>query len=481
MVFAGLRGPALLLAASAMMSACAPVPNLGVAPATRSPEQLASSRSLSDAGGSAAAVSAQWPADSWWQAYGDAQLDTLIREALAASPDLAVATARLRQAQGYAQQAGAALLPSIDATGNAGYVEQSQNNGIPPAFVPGGWEQTGRVSIGFAFDPDLWGRNRAALAAAKSDEEAARYGVAEARLALTTAIASNYAELTRLHAQRAVLAATLTNREEALSLVNGRNRAGLDSDLALRQAQGRVPAARAELAATDEAIALTRNAIAALLGDGPDRALTITPPTLVVEQVRGVPADASIALIGRRPDIAAARAGVEAAASRIKVARAAFMPNISLSGLIGLQSLGFDQLFESGSRYGNAGAAITLPIFRGGALAGQYRGARGTYDEAVAHYDGTLVQALRQVADTMASRQALGRRLSETRLSLQHATEAHALARRRYEAGLSTYLDVLTAQDAVLQGQRAVADMETRAFALDVTMVRALGGGFTHS
>jgi NodT family efflux transporter outer membrane factor (OMF) lipoprotein len=284
-----------------------------------------------------------------------------------------------------------------------------------------------------------------------------------------------------LHAQRAVLAATLTNREEALSLVSGRNRAGLDSDLALRQAQGRVPAARAELAATDEAIALTRNAIAALLGDGPDRALTITPPTLVVEQVRGVPADASIALIGRRPDIAAARAGVEAAASRIKVARAAFMPNISLSGLIGLQSLGFNQLFESGSRYGNAGAAITLPIFRGGALAGQYRGARGTYDEAVAHYDGTLVQALRQVADTMASRQALGQRLSETRLSLRHATEAHALARRRYEAGLSTYLDVLTAQDAVLQGQRAVADMETRAFALDVTMVRALGGGFTHS
>jgi len=114
-------------------------------------------------------------------------------------------------------------------------------------------------------------------------------------------------------------------------------------------------------------------------------------------------------------------------------------------------------------------------------LAGQLRGARGQYDEAVAHYDGTVVQALRQVADTLVSRQALDERLTETRLSLRHASEAYGLARQRYTSGLSNYLDVLTAEEGVLQARRALADLETRAFALDVAMVRALGGGFAHS
>ena len=467
-----LRGLAMLLAGSATLTACASVPDLGARPEIAAPQSIASAASLS-------ADSAEWPAAGWWQGYGDAQLDTLMREAIAGSPDLRMAAARLRQADAYARQAGAALAPQIDATSSAGFVQQSENNGVPAQFVPDGWESTAKVGIGFSLDLDLWGKNRATLAAAKSDALAARYEVEEAQLTLTASIASSYAELARLHAQRDVLDRTVQNRLETLKLVSDRVFAGLDNQAALKQARSRVPAAKAELAATDEAIALTKNSIAALTGAGPDRALTISRPTVALENARSVPSNASIDLVGRRPDIAAALAGVDAQSSRIKAARAAFYPNINLSGLIGLQSLGIGNLAQGSSLYGNAGPAISLPIFHGGEISAQYRGTRAQYDEAVARYDATVIAALHDVADTLVSRRALGDRLAYSLASMKDAESAHALSRQRYERGLSSYLDVLSNEENVLQARRSVADLQARAFTLDVQMVRSLGGGFT--
>ncbi len=467
-----LRGLAMLLAGSATLTACASVPDLGARPEIAAPQSIASAASLS-------ADAAEWPAAGWWQGYGDAQLDTLMREAIAGSPDLRMAAARLRQADAYARQAGAALAPQIDATGSAGFVQQSENNGVPAQFVPDGWESTAKVGIGFSLDLDLWGKNRATLAAAKSDALAARYEVEEAQLTLTAAIASSYAELARLHAQRDVLDRTVQNRLETLKLVSDRVFAGLDNQAALKQARSRVPAAKAELAATDEAIALTKNSIAALTGAGPDRALTISRPAVALENARSVPSNASIDLVGRRPDIAAALAGVDAQSSRIKAARAAFYPNINLSGLIGLQSLGIGNLAQGSSLYGNAGPAISLPIFHGGAISAQYRGTRAQYDEAVARYNATVIAALHDVADTLVSRRSLGDRLAYSLAAMKDAESAHALSRQRYERGLSSYLDVLSNEENVLQARRSVADLQARAFTLDVQMVRSLGGGFT--
>jgi NodT family efflux transporter outer membrane factor (OMF) lipoprotein len=237
-------GLALLLAGSATLSACSSIPDLGARPEIRPVEQLSSAESFRSA-------AAEWPAMGWWKGYGDPQLNRLMDEAVAGAPDLKAAAARLRQAQGYAQQAGAALAPSIDTSASTGFVQQSENNGVPAQFVPDGWKSTGKVGLGFSFDLDLWGKNRAALAAAKSDAEAARYELEEAQLVLTTSIAATYADLAKLHAQRDVIEATIANRTETLRLVSGRVDAGLDNQAALKQAQSRVPAARAELAATD--------------------------------------------------------------------------------------------------------------------------------------------------------------------------------------------------------------------------------------
>lgn len=467
---------AALLGSAAMLSACAPVPQLGARPEIRAAGSVAAERSL----GAATDNAAQWPGADWWSTYADPQLTALINEGLQGAPDLAAAIARVRQADAYAQQAGAALLPRLDVEATAGGNKQSYNNGIPPAFVPRGWNDTGRLTTNLGFDIDLWGRNRAALAAATSDAEAARLELAQTRLTLSTAIATAYADLALLHADRDVLQETVDIKTRTQALVAQRVETGLGNRADLKLADAAVPTARAELAATDESIALTRNRIAALIGAGPDRGLAIARPSATVA-ARGIPAGATTDLVGRRPDVAAALARVNAAASRIKVARADFYPALSLNALFGVQSLGLSKLFDSGSTYGNAGPAIGLPLFQGGAISGRYRGARATYDEAVASYDKTVIAAYQDVADAVTSQTMLVPRLTDARRALADTQEAYDLALQRYRGGLSTYLDVLTAEQSLLASRRAVAMLDTRAFTLDVALVRALGGGFSSS
>jgi len=454
-----------------LTSACASVPKLGAPATSRAPALVAEARQLDG-------TNAEWPGDGWWRRYGDAQLDRLIAEALATSPDLAAAQARLRTAQGFAGQARAALLPSISAVGTVGGTLLSKNNGVPAAIVPGGWNDTGTLGLGLDWQIDLWGKNRANLRAAKMEAAAAAYEVAQTRLALTTGIAATYAELAALHAQRDSLIATRAIREETRTLVAQRVAQGLDNEAALRQAQARLETIEASLAATDEAIGLAHNALAALIGHGPDRALTIARPSLAALAVQPLPANAGIDLLARRPDIAAALARASAAQQRVKAARADFYPNISLSGLIGFQAFGLDNLLKGSSSFGAAGPAVTLPLFRGGALQGQYRARRGQYDEAIAAYDRTVIEALHETADAVTSRAQLAARLAHAQSALADFEEANRLARLRYGQGLSTYLDVLSAEEGVLDSRLQVARLQTRAFALDVALVRAIGGGF---
>ena len=471
-LFSPARHRRAMLLLALCTSACASVPDLGKAPVSRAPALAAASQT------SLASTASAWPAAGWWKQYEDPQLSKLIDEALGGSPDLAIAAARIRAAEGYAQRAGAALMPSIDASASAQETKSSKANGVPAAMVPGGWNDTGSVGLGITLDLDLWGKNRAALRAAKMDLEAARYDGDEARLALTTGIASAYAELAALYAQRDSYQSAIDIRTQTLSLVQGRANEGLDNDTALRQARARLEQSQANLAATDEAMTLAKNALAALVGTGPDRALTIERPVIVALKAQGVPDNASIDLIGRRPDIAAARVRADSAGQRIKVARGDFYPNVSLSALVGMQAFGLGNLFTGNSTFGNAGPAITLPIFHGGALQGQYRSARGQYDEAIASYDRQVTQALHETADTLASKKMLATRLDSSRRALADFEEANRLVRLRYRQGLSTYLDVLSAEEGVLESRLSVAKLETRSFALDVALVRALGGGF---
>lgn len=454
----------LALAGCASVPALPPASSLDAHPATASAASLAQG-------------TASFPRLDWWKGYGDPQLDRLIAEGLAGAPDVAAAAARVRNAEALAGEARAATLPSLNGEAAVGIQQQSKNLGIPPQFVPPGIQDTGRITLSGNFDLDLWGRNRARLRAARSEAEAARVDAAEAALLLSTSIAAAYADLTRLYAERDVAAAAQQVRQATATLTGQRVRAGIGTEGDVAAARSRQAAAAADLEALDEQLALTRNRLAALVGAGPDRGLAITRP-LTGRQALALPANLPLELLGRRPDIVSARLRAEAAAERIKAARASFYPNVNLLGLIGLQSLGLDKLFSSDSLYLQAGPAVSLPIFEGGRLQAQYRGARATYDLDVAQYEGTIVTALREVADAAASLRALQGQLVQQRAALAAAEDAKRVAELRYRAGLTNQLTVLLTDDQLLLSRRAVADLEARTLTTQVNLIRALGGGF---
>ncbi len=437
------------------------------------PADLTSTQSLASD-----VVTQAWPQDRWWTAYGDPQLNALVEQALANAPSVAVAEARIRQARGATQVAGAEGLPSIGGQGSAGVTKQSYNNGVPRDFVPKGWKSTGTLALSGEFDLDLWGKARNSLAAATSDELAARADARQGALMLSSNVVSSYFDLGRLVERGKALEEARDARQAMVDLIGLRVEQGLENEAPLRQAEAAAAGARAELSANAEQVLLRRHAIAALLGAGPDRGLAITAPVLVDIPATPLPADAGIALAGRRPDIVAARLRAEAAASRIDVAEAAFMPDISLRGLIGLTSLGLSNLIDGGSTYGNAGGALTLPIFQGGRLKGQFTQARGGYDEAVANYNETVVGALRDVADSLASRDAAVSQERDATQARDKAAAAYDIAMKRYRGGLSNYLEALSAQTAALEARETAVDSHFRTLALEVALKRALGGGF---
>ena len=405
------------------------------------------------------------------------QLGALIDEGLDRSPDVANAVARIAAADALAQQAGAALGPALSIDGTMGATKQSYNLGIPPAFVPKGIQDTGRVTATLSFDLDLWGRNRAALAAARGEALAARVDAAQARLLLTTDIAAAYADLARYFAERDVAVSALQIRSDTAKLTSQRVAAGSETQGGKAQADARVPQARADVAAIDEAIVLTRNRLAALMGSGPDRGRSIRRPSLPPAPV-GIPANVGIDLIGRRPDIVAARLRVDAADARVRVAKADFYPNLNLAALVGLQSLGLENLLKGSSSYGNGGLAFSLPVFDAGRIQGRYRGARASFDESVARYDTTLIGALREVADAAASRASADGRVRDLERALASAADARRVAELRYRGGLDTQLPVLNADDTLLNIRRALADLQARRTTLDIALIRALGGGY---
>ncbi len=462
---------AIAFAIVILAGGCAALPSSTPAPKFSSSSTLASSRSLSAQG-------RDWPGDGWWRVYQDAQLDALIDEALAGSPDIRVAQARLQKAEAVAGQARAALFPQLSANGQVNETKQGYNNGFPVQFVPKGYNDTGRITLDFSWELDFWGKNRAAVAAATSEARAAAADAAQARLVLSTAVASAYADLSRLYAERDVAARAAQSRQETLELVTRRVANGLDTRGELQQANAGPSSARADVAAIDEQIALTNDQIAALMGEGPDRGLSIARAAAASPTAFGLPAKVAADLVGRRPDLSAARWRAEAASRRIGVAKAQFYPNINLAAYIGYQSLGLSKLFASGSDIGQVGPALSLPIFEGGRLRANLRGARADYSDAVASYDRTLVQALREVADVTASERSLSVRLAQSSDALAADEDAYRIARLRYDGGLSNYQSVLLAEDSVLQARRAVADLRARAFTLDVQLVRALGGGY---
>jgi NodT family efflux transporter outer membrane factor (OMF) lipoprotein len=463
--------PVFLL--TALAAGCASTSGLSTQASSTDPQALAAAKSLEGAPQSPAA----WPRADWWKRFNDPQLDQLMEEALAGSPTLRVAAARLRTALAFTQAAKSALYPRVDADAAITRERFPQNGLIPPPFA-GTWQTQGQLEATLSYELDFWGRNHAAYASALGQARAAEVDAFAARLALSASIAQAYVQLQRAYLQLDVAEQTLAERARIYQLTRERFAAGIDSRLAVKQAEAALPATREQIAQWQETIALIRNQLSALLGQGPDRGLAIARPAADALAAAEIPSNVPAELIGRRPDIVAQRWRVEAARQDIEVAKAQFYPNVNLSAFIGLQSLGLSNLLQGSARTLGVGPAVTLPIFDAGRLRGNLAGRDAEYDAAVELYNQTLVDALRDVVDQLVSFRSLEEQRTQQTLAQATAREAYELALARFREGIGNYLEVLAAESQLLAQQSLDADLRARRLNLSINLARALGGGF---
>ena len=460
----------LLLFVVSALAACAS--HRGIEPKSQpvDPATLSTSKSFQDE------KAGEWPSLDWWKRFGDPQLDALEAEALAGSPGIRLARARLDQALAAARVAGAPLEPQVGAGVDVTRQRFSENYIFPPP-IGGSSYTTTQIALNASYDVDFWGKNRAAYEAALGRARAAEAESFASRLVISSTVASVYVQLARAFEQLDVARRTLADREQLQSLTSQRVRAGLDSRLELKQVETSIPAARAQVAQREEEIQLARNQLASLLGRGPDRGLTIERPALrpvTLALPSRVPAD----LLGRRPDIVASRWRVEAAGRDIAAAKAEFYPDISLTALVGVQSVSLSKLLEAGSTIPTAGAALRLPILEGGRLRGALAGRDAEYDQAVEQYNQALSDALREVVDQLASLRSVQTQRGEADQALADAEEAYALAVTRYKAGIGSLLQVVSVEAQVLEQRALRAELHARELSVSINLIRALGGGF---
>jgi NodT family efflux transporter outer membrane factor (OMF) lipoprotein len=413
----------------------------------------------------------------WWQAFGDDTLNQLEAQALKANPSLKVAQARLASAQAAAQLAGTTDRPQLAAQLNLTQQRYTANGAVPPPLA-GSVRDSGTAQIAASWELDFFGKNQATLQAALGSERAAQADAHAARVMLAAQVAQTYFAWVGLWEQRLVAERVLAQREAMRQLVQDRLHAGLDTPLDLRHADAALPEARLQLAQLDEQISLTKNAMAALIGE-PNRPLALIPSNQAA--IKSISFDNALStnLLGQRADVTAARWRAQAADQNVASARAQFYPNINLTAFAGLSSIGLDKLLQSGSQQWGVGPALSLPLFDGGRLRANLGGKAAERDAAVESYNSTVINAVHEVADQLASTQGIAKQQAQQALANAAAQDAWAVAHERQRRGLYNTLQVLTAESAVLAQRQLAIDLATRALQNQVALARALGGGFS--
>ncbi|MBD2840409.1 efflux transporter outer membrane subunit [Pseudomonas sp. JM0905a] len=422
---------------------------------------------------------AAWPSTQWWRAYGDPQLDVWMEQALADSPSLAMAAARVRQARALAGVVESAEQPQVNFDANL------QRKRWPDDYFYGPGELARTTSwnnislLGFSYDLDLWGRERSRSHQALDQT---RVAVAEARLAaleLQGNLVRSYIRLALLHAEMDVARANLSQQEQVLHLAERRLRDGIGTRLDVSRAEAPLPESHRQIDALDESIALTRNQLAALAGKGPGEGERLQRPTLDLQNLPGLPAQLPLELLGRRPDLVASRWQVAAQARGIEVAKAGFYPNVNLLGGIGsnatqggvLDFLRYDKLTYS------LGPALSLPVFDGGLRRGELGAAAAEYDLAVEQYNQTLVAALQQVADALVRIKSLHQQQALAAEAVAAAQKTCDLALLAQQRGLTDFDTVLETQPELFQRQLQQQQVRAALLGAQADLLLALGGG----
>lgn len=420
----------------------------------------------------------QFPRGQWWEVFGDTTLNDLETRALNANQGLKEAMARVQEARAYHQGVEARRLPSID-TGFGPSRERSSRsstNDAQPATTY--W----RAQLNAGYEADLFGRVSDAIKAAGAESEQSAALYQSVLLALQADVAVNYYQLRSLDAQIKVYEDTLKLRRSALAYARSRAENGQDSQLDLMRAQTELSTTLADSLALARARAASEHSLAVLLGQAP---VTFNFSANPIQPLKlQIPVGVPSALLERRPDIAAAERAMAAANARIGIAKAAFFPSLTITGTAGFEGNTLGELFQGSSTAfllgPLTGTMLHLPIFDGGKRKADLTNAQAAYEEQVAHYRQTVLNALREVEDNLASVRLLQQQTQAQILATDSSRGASRITQAQYQEGARDYLSVLEADRSTLQAERSLASLYGEQSMATVRLIRALGGGWEH-
>ena len=417
----------------------------------------------------------------WWTIFGDPQLDELQASAASANNTLKVGLARLEQSRSLVRFAEADRRPQVDLGAGPTRSRPSPASQGLPADADTSPRTLWRATASVSYEVDLFGRVASTIDAARADAEQNTGLYQSLLLAIQADVALHYLTLRGLDAEIALLTDTTRLREEALGLVERRFAAGEIAELDVARAKTELSSARADRLALSKRRAEIEHALAVLIGKAPSE-LNLQPQPLAFQPVM-IPAGLPSALLERRPDIAAAERAMAAANARIGIARAAYFPRLSLTGLLGLESADLGDLFRSSSRTWAlgplAGTVLSMTLFDGGRRSANEAGAVAAYDEAAAEYRNSVLVAFREVEDALSGLRLLAQQASEHAQAVQSAQRAASLSNTRYRAGHVAYFEVIDAERQVLASQRSATQVERERALATVALVRALGGSWS--
>jgi len=416
------------------------------------------------------------PKGPWWQRFGDPRLDALQQQAIAQSPTLVLAAARLEQARAFVRTASASqgLNANIAARATRQHISANRpltNYGsdnfstVQNDFVP---------LLVVSYELDLAGRVRRSVESAEASADQSAADLENARLLLGTDLATAYFNLRATDIELDVLARSIALQRRSLEFVSARHDLGASSGLEVAQQQALLDTTLTQVDLLRRQRDLFEHAVATLTGT-PAPAFELAPDIAALEPPivpLGVPSD----VLQRRPDVASAERAMAAANAQIGVAAAAYYPSITISPVAGFETRSLTSLFEASSLLWSLGATVTQPLLSGGRLGANVDIAKANYDATVASYRRVVLTAMQEVEDGITGLAALERADRQARTAVETARKVLDLANARYEGGATTYLDVITAQQSLLSAERLAAQLGGQRLLTSVFLIKALGG-----
>ncbi len=417
----------------------------------------------------------QLPKGKWWEIYGDQQLSSLEEKIAVSNQTLKVSYEQYMSARDVVRQARSQLFPTLAVQSSGSRTQLSNNRPTFTTITPGQYSDTvlqGEVS----YEPDLWGQVRRTIESTRENAQASAGDLANVSLSLQSELAVDYFSLRGLDLQKQLLDATVIDFEKALQLTEARYHGGVASDVDVAQAQTQLETTQAQDIEVGVARAQFEHAIAVLTGQTASTfsispsPLTAPPPQIPL----GLPSE----LLERRPDIAAAERRVASANAQIGIAISAYYPQVSLSAAGGVESGAIGTLLQGPSALWSVGGSAIETVIDGGRRRAVTQQARDLHEATVASYRENVLEAFQQVEDNLAALRLLEQELATQQVAVASARRSVNLSTARYKRGITTYLEVLTAQSIALSNERTAADLMTRRMTASVQLIKALGGGW---